>query len=228
MGYTLSPKGGGEVHALEGEVCYGRTTRHFVIRLKDGESMASLCREFGISRKTGYKIFERCGNSPVSKAPPIAPGDLSATPINFRCTRLPSSLRNARSRTGGRERFGSACCGSCRMRSRFRPPAQSTLSWIGMVWSAAHLPSANPGAGHAAVRRSESQADLWCADHKGEFISSAISATVIHSPSPIRPRAFWSPALCASASNPHAKIWRFRPSSACVPGTRPARGHPLR
>jgi transposase len=31
----------------------------FVIRLKDGESMASLCREFGISRKTGYKIFER-------------------------------------------------------------------------------------------------------------------------------------------------------------------------
>src|SRR3954466_7538048 len=36
----------------------------FVIRLQDGESMASLCREFGISRKTGYKIFERyeeCG-----------------------------------------------------------------------------------------------------------------------------------------------------------------------
>ena len=36
----------------------------FVIRLKDGETMASLCREFNISRKTGYKIFERyeeCG-----------------------------------------------------------------------------------------------------------------------------------------------------------------------
>src|ERR687893_1326225 len=36
----------------------------FVIRLKDGESMASLCREFGISRKTGYKLLERyeeCG-----------------------------------------------------------------------------------------------------------------------------------------------------------------------
>lgn len=36
----------------------------FVIRLQDGESMASLCREFGISRKTGYKIAERyeeCG-----------------------------------------------------------------------------------------------------------------------------------------------------------------------
>ena len=31
----------------------------FVIRLKDGESMASLCREFGISLKTGYKILNR-------------------------------------------------------------------------------------------------------------------------------------------------------------------------
>ena len=31
----------------------------FVLRLKDGESMAALCREFQISRKTGYKIFER-------------------------------------------------------------------------------------------------------------------------------------------------------------------------
>src|ERR1700734_3081146 len=36
----------------------------FVIRLKDGETMASLCREFGISRVTGYKIldrYEECG-----------------------------------------------------------------------------------------------------------------------------------------------------------------------
>ena len=31
----------------------------FVLRLKDGESMAPLCREFGISRVTGYKIYER-------------------------------------------------------------------------------------------------------------------------------------------------------------------------
>ena len=31
----------------------------FVARLLDGEKMASLCREFGISRKTGYKIFNR-------------------------------------------------------------------------------------------------------------------------------------------------------------------------
>jgi len=28
-------------------------------RLLDGEAMAEVCREFGISRKTGYKIFNR-------------------------------------------------------------------------------------------------------------------------------------------------------------------------
>ena len=36
----------------------------FVARLLDGEKMAVLCREFDISRKTGYKIFNRyqgCG-----------------------------------------------------------------------------------------------------------------------------------------------------------------------
>ena len=31
----------------------------FVARLLDGEKMAVACREFGISRKTGYKIFNR-------------------------------------------------------------------------------------------------------------------------------------------------------------------------
>ncbi len=31
----------------------------FVARLLDGEGMSDVCREFGISRKTGYKIFNR-------------------------------------------------------------------------------------------------------------------------------------------------------------------------
>jgi hypothetical protein len=31
----------------------------FVLRLEDGEKMAHLCREFGVSRKTGYKIYCR-------------------------------------------------------------------------------------------------------------------------------------------------------------------------
>src|SRR5262249_51403026 len=31
----------------------------FVARLLEGEPMTELCREFGISRKTGYKIYDR-------------------------------------------------------------------------------------------------------------------------------------------------------------------------
>jgi len=45
--------------------CYKMDERmRFVARLLDGEKMAELCREFEISRKTGYKIFTRyrdCG-----------------------------------------------------------------------------------------------------------------------------------------------------------------------
>ncbi len=36
----------------------------FIARFLEGEQMASLCREFGISRVTGYKIYSRykdCG-----------------------------------------------------------------------------------------------------------------------------------------------------------------------
>ena len=38
----------------------GHTQRvRFIARLLDGESMSDLCRESGISRKTGYKILNR-------------------------------------------------------------------------------------------------------------------------------------------------------------------------
>jgi transposase len=55
----------------------------FVARRLSGEPMAELCREFGISRKTGYKIFDRyqeCGIEGLSDRSrrPIA------TPTNFR------------------------------------------------------------------------------------------------------------------------------------------------
>ena len=36
----------------------------FISRLLDGENMAAVCRQFGVSRKTGYKILNRyrdCG-----------------------------------------------------------------------------------------------------------------------------------------------------------------------
>ncbi len=31
----------------------------FIAKLLDGEKMAQVCREFGVSRKTGYKIWDR-------------------------------------------------------------------------------------------------------------------------------------------------------------------------
>lgn len=31
----------------------------FVARLLEGEPMTDVCRDFGISRKTGYKLFQR-------------------------------------------------------------------------------------------------------------------------------------------------------------------------
>src|ERR1051325_1977293 len=61
MGDTLCPTGGGmpwkECHVMDERL-------RFVARLLEGEKMAPLCAEFGIFRKTGYKIFDRykdCG-----------------------------------------------------------------------------------------------------------------------------------------------------------------------
>ena len=47
----------------------------FVARLLEGEKMAPLCAEFGISRKTGYKIFDRykdCGVTAFTRSEPAA------------------------------------------------------------------------------------------------------------------------------------------------------------
>ena len=46
----------------------------FVARLLDGEAMTDVCRDFGVSRKTGYKIFDRYkehGLSALSRRCPV-------------------------------------------------------------------------------------------------------------------------------------------------------------
>src|ERR1700751_1967707 len=62
MGYAFSPFG---EEAMPWKECSVMDERlQFVARRLAGEPMAELCREFGISRKTGYKIFDRyqeCG-----------------------------------------------------------------------------------------------------------------------------------------------------------------------
>ena len=55
----------------------------FVARLLEGEKMAPLCAEFGISRKTGYKIFDRykdCGVAGVHRpqSAAVPPGESAA------------------------------------------------------------------------------------------------------------------------------------------------------
>ena len=48
---------------MEGKFCHGRTNA-LCHSARGLESTASLCREFGVSRKTGFKIlgrYEECG-----------------------------------------------------------------------------------------------------------------------------------------------------------------------
>ena len=41
------------------ETCVVDERVRFIGRVMDGEKVVDLCREFGISRKTGYKFLER-------------------------------------------------------------------------------------------------------------------------------------------------------------------------
>jgi transposase len=58
----------------------------FVARLLDGEPMTDLCREFGISRKTGYKIFNRYNEQGLE-----ALADRSRRPVRY-ANQLPSQV----------------------------------------------------------------------------------------------------------------------------------------
>jgi transposase len=59
----------------------------FVARPLDGEAMTELCREFGISRKTGYKIFDRYKEHGLE-----ALCDRSRRPVRY-ANQLPSRSR---------------------------------------------------------------------------------------------------------------------------------------
>ena len=143
----------------------------FVIRLKDGESMAFLCREFGIARKTGYKIvelYEQYGPRWSQRAVPRRPFRY-ANPTSRSRWRPPSSPRRKRRKPHWgarkiRERL------LCRLPHAVKVPAASTIHAVldrhGLV---------------SRMRRSRSRAegtalsdglhpnDLWCTDYNGEF-----------------------------------------------------------
>src|SRR5690348_16815564 len=74
----------------------------FVGRLLDGEAMTDVCRDFGISRKTGYKIFTRYKDQGLE-----ALTDRSRRPVRYanQCrlrSRAASSPSSRRSRTAVR------------------------------------------------------------------------------------------------------------------------------
>lgn len=58
----------------------------FVARLLDGEYMSYMCRQFGISRKTGYKIYNRYKEHGLE-----ALSDMSRRPVRY-ANQLPAQL----------------------------------------------------------------------------------------------------------------------------------------
>ena len=55
----------------------------FLARVLVGEPMTEVCRDFGISRKTGYKVFDRYKDTAL-RLFPIAYADRCDSPISCR------------------------------------------------------------------------------------------------------------------------------------------------
>ena len=140
----------------------------FVARLLDGEKMARLCAEFGISRKTGYKIFERYKDCGVA-----AFTDRSRRPYR-QANRLPPQLEAVIVRLK-REYPG---WGAPKIREKLRRqstaphlPAISTVHAVldrhGLVRRRRRR---RPRATGTELSRPSEPNALWCADYKGEFM----------------------------------------------------------
>ena len=141
----------------------------FVIRHKDGETMASLCREFGISRKTGYKIldrYEECGLEGLT--------DRVRRPFRY-ANQLPPQLEAAIV-AAKREK---PHWGARKIRERLlrrlphevKVPARSTIHAIldrhGLVARTRHSRTHAEGTPLSAGTTPNA---LWCTDYKGEFL----------------------------------------------------------
>ena len=140
----------------------------FVARLLDGEKMAALCREFDISRKTGYKIFERYRNCGLQGLT-----DRSRRPYR-QANKLPLQIEKLivqfkREHPGWgapkiREKLA-------RRHDDFQTPAISTVHAVldrhGLV---THGRKRRYKAQGTALSKPLRPNDLWCADYKGEFM----------------------------------------------------------
>ncbi|MHA7772360.1 IS481 family transposase [Roseibium sp. M-1] len=142
----------------------------FIARLLDGEGMSGVCRDFGISRKTGYKIWNRYQRDGME-----ALCDRSRRPVRYanqlpeQVERLIVSTRKEKPHWGARkirEVLVRKLSGDVRI------PAQSTVHAVldrhGLVSRARKRRRANKAAG-TPLSAGLAPNDLWAADFKGEF-----------------------------------------------------------
>ena len=139
----------------------------FVARLLEGEKMACLCREFGISRVTGYKIFNRyneCGLDGLN--------DRSRRPYRH-ANKLPFQVE--RSILGLKKQY--PAWGAPKIRDKLirqypmiKPPAVSTVHAVldrhGLVKRRKRSRHKTTGTPLSSTLEPNG---LWCADYKGEF-----------------------------------------------------------
>jgi putative transposase len=139
----------------------------FVARLLEGEKMAVVCREFGISRKTGYKIFNRFKEVGID-----ALNDQSRRPLRY-ANQLPFQVES-RILAIKKER---PTWGAPKIREKLlreypqiRPPAKSTVHAVldrhGLVKRRKRRRYRAQGTPLNTVHKPNA---LWCADYKGEF-----------------------------------------------------------
>ena len=140
----------------------------FVARLLDGEKMAEVCREFDISRKTGYKLFSRykdCGLEGLT--------DRSRRPYR-QANRLPFQLETLIVQLKREHPSWGAPKIREKLRRRFSdltPPAISTVHAVldrnGLVSRGRERRYKAQG---TSLSIPSAPNDLWCADYKGEFM----------------------------------------------------------
>jgi len=140
----------------------------FVARLLEGEKMAPLCAEFGISRKTGYKIFDRykdCGVQAFSDRSHRAHRQANRLPAPIEAT----IVRLKREYPG----WGAPKIRE-KLRQQFTGPHLPAISTVHAVLDrhqlVHHRRRRRPRAGGTALSRPSQPNVLWCADYKGEFL----------------------------------------------------------
>jgi len=140
----------------------------FVARLLDGEKMARLCAEFGISRKTGYKIYDRYKEVGLHGLT-----DRSRRPYRH-ANQLPMPIE----KTIVRLKREYPSWGAPKIRERLRrrcPDVQCpAISTVHAVLDRHGLVTRRKRRRHRAEGTALSHPgqpnDLWCADYKGEFM----------------------------------------------------------